>query len=199
MQSTRQRILEHLEQRGAATPRQMAAAFGMSAANLRRHLAILQGRGLVQPAGWRRTEGRGRPQQIFALSPAAQGDEGLEALARALLAQLGERPRPARLRALAAELAGEAGLPPGQTQRLVAAVQRLTPLGYKPHWEARPQGPQVVLGRCPYASLVAEHPVLCRMDAELLAQLLGGPVEQIAKLQPGPDGLPQCVFAVRGE
>ncbi|MCW5878771.1 MAG: ArsR family transcriptional regulator [Anaerolineales bacterium] len=196
MQSTRQRILDHLEQRGPASPKQLAQAFGMSPANLRRHLSILQARGLVQAIALRPLAGRGRPEQVFTLTITAQ-PEGLENLTHALLRQLGDSPRAAQVRQLAANLVSTDNLPTGPARRLVTAMQRLTPLGYKPHWEARPQGPEVVLGRCPYANLVAEHPALCRMDKEVLEQLLGQPVEQVSKLQPGPDGQPQCIFITK--
>jgi predicted ArsR family transcriptional regulator len=76
-------------------------------------------------------------------------------------------------------------------------VQRLSPLGYRPRWEARPKGPHVVLGRCPYAAIIADHPELCQMDQLVLGDLLGSPVEQTAKLQAGPQGLPQCVFRMQ--
>lgn len=196
MQSTRQHILDHLEQRGPATPKQLAQAFGMSAANLRRHLSILEQRGLVQAVAQRPQPGRGRPEQVFALTRAAE-PAGVEQLARALLTQLGPAPRPAQLRQVAAALAPAADLPSSPARRLVAAIPRLAPLGYKPHWVARPQGPEVVLGRCPYADLVADHPVLCRLDQEILAQLLGQPVEQTAKLQPDANGQAVCVFITK--
>jgi len=201
MQATRQRILDTLEQRGSASPKELAQAFGMSPANLRRHLSILQTRGLVQSMGMRPAEGRGRPEQAYALTHTAQGDN-LAGLSKALLEGLdtGDRPRnqDARLKHLARRLLGPASPMVGQiTQRLVATVQRLTPLGYRPHWEARPQGPQMVLGHCPYTAIIADHPELCRMDAHLLEVLLGLPVEQVAKLQPGPQGTPQCVFVLQ--
>ena len=73
MQSTRQRILDYLDQHGTASPRQLAQAFGMTAANLRHHLGILQQRGLVNPTGQRASEGRGRPERVYTLTATAQG------------------------------------------------------------------------------------------------------------------------------
>ncbi|MCL5428194.1 MAG: ArsR family transcriptional regulator [Chloroflexi bacterium] len=201
MQTTRQRILDYLEQGGSASARQLAHAFGMTPANLRRHLSILQMRGLVTPIGCHPAEGRGRPEQIYALKSTGKNSD-LEPLARALLSTLAASGLPrrvdARSESLAKTLLGSFDPPSGQfTQRLVASVRRLEPLGYKPRWEARPQGPQMVLGRCPYAAIIADHPELCRMDAHLLEELLAAPVEQTAKLQPGPHRIPQCVFVMR--
>ena len=197
MQATRQRVLDYLEQRGSASAPQLAQAFGMTSANLRRHLNILLDRQLIEPISFRAGPGRGRPEAVYGLV----ADSRLEPLTRALLKEAesaNPKARAAQLKQLASSLIGEASSSAGQsTRRLVAAVERLTPLGYKPGWEARPQGPQVVLGRCPYASIVADHPILCELDAHLLETMLGVPMEQRAKLQPGPQGLPQCVFVVR--
>lgn len=189
MQATRQRILDYLEQRGSATATQLALAFGMTAANVRRHLGILAREDLVQIQGTQAPGGRGRPDVLYILKPLSD----LEPLTRALLRSQGGR----RAKALATELIGNQTPPSGPaTKRLVNAVQELTPLGYKPHWEARPQGPQIVLGRCPYASIIADHPELCQMDAHMLEHLLGVEVEQTAKLARSPQGTPQCVFRI---
>ena len=201
MQPTRQHILDTLDQRGSATARQLAQAFGLTAANLRRHLAILQARSLVTRVGLQPGRGRGRPETLYALTPAGQGTS-LEALTRALLASLVANLDGAgseeQVQALAQRMLGSLPAPAGQlTRRLVATVQRLSALNYKPHWEAKPQGPELVLGRCPYAAIIADHPELCRMDAHMLSNLLGTSVKQTAKLALGPHGVPQCVFIVQ--
>ena len=194
MQFTRQRILDYLERRGSASARQLADAFGMTAANIRRHMSILRSRGFVSDIGIYQSQGRGRPDRLFALSSTNNSD--LKPLTRALLVAMNSSE--ANIKRLAQSLLGKFQTPKGQiTQRLVSAVLRLEPLGYKPRWEARPQGPQMVLGRCPYAAIIADHPELCRMDAHLLEELLAAPVEQIAKLQPGPQRIPQCVFLLK--
>lgn len=197
VQATRQRILDYLEQRGATSARQIAQAFGMTAANLRRHIAILQERGLLEVIGRTPAEGRGRPELLYA--PVATST--LEPLTKALLGELeatAPRARLAALRRMASSLLGNPTPSSGQqSKRLLAAVQKLTPLGYKPSWEARPTGPQVVLARCPYAPIVANHPVLCQLDAHMLESMLGAEVEHTAKLQPGPHGLPQCAFVIK--
>jgi len=200
MQQTRQRILDFLDQWGSATARQLAKSFGMTAANLRHHLAVLETRKLIASIGNRPAEGRGRPEKIYAM--AANQFANLEPLTRALLQTLAatELPRKSetRQKQLALSLLGSPTAVPNQiTQRLVSAVRRLEPLGYKPRWEARLQEPQMVLGRCPYAAIIADHPELCRIDAHLLETLLAAPVEQTAKLQPGPQQVPQCVFLLK--
>jgi predicted ArsR family transcriptional regulator len=198
MQKTRERILDTLAQQHSASAHELASAFGMTAANLRHHLAVLEDEGLVEVIAERPTGGRGRPEQVYALSQAAQPDN-LAGLAGSLLAVLADarvakRPE-TRLRHAAQRLAGDKAIERGAASaRLVGATRRLNALGYRASWEARPGGPQIVLGHCPYAAIIGDHPELCQMDAELLAELLGQPVEQLAKLQPGPEGVPQCIF-----
>ncbi|QYK50488.1 MAG: helix-turn-helix domain-containing protein [Anaerolineales bacterium] len=192
MQSTRQSILDYLASRGSASAQQMAQAFGMSTQNLRRHLRILEQRGLIavsQPAA----SGRGRPQLTYSLTAQAQPDH-LAGLSSALLSGL----RPASLRPLAQRLLGGAPRAARNTsQRLVAAMRQLEPMGYRPRWEARPGGPQVVLGHCPFAAIIDQHPELCQVDAHMLEELLGTDAEQASKLQPGPQGTLQCVFRIK--
>ncbi len=197
MQSTRQRILDTLEQHGSASARQLSQAFGMTPANVRRHVAILMARGLILPVGRALAAGRGRPEQRYALSDNAK-ENTLQNLADALLVSAGDDDE--GMKRLALRMLGAAAKSAGPTtQRFVAAVQRLKPLGYKPSWEARPQGPQLVLGNCPYAAIISDHPELCRMDAHMLTDLLGQEVEQVSKLQPGPQGVPLCVFILRSK
>ncbi len=203
MQSTRQRILDTLDQRGSASAHQLAQSFGMTAANMRRHLGILLNRGQVARVAQRRRGGRGRPEQVYALAAPSVGG-GLEPLAHALLTDLTAKTEgtnsKARLKEVAKLILGNQPAPTGQlTQRLVAAVQGLSPLNYRPRWEAKPQGPELVLGRCPYAAIIADHPELCQMDAYILEGLLGSTVEQTAKLQTGPQGTPQCMFVMKQE
>lgn len=200
MQSTRQRILDYLGHQGRATAGQLARAFGLTAANLRRHLAILAERGLVETAGQAPAKGRGRRELFYTLSAAAR-PQNLDRLA-ALLLELIARPelpkRPAaRLRRLARRLAASPRPSGHITGRLVAAVNRLAELAYQPRWEAQPQAPQLVLGHCPYAAILREHPELCQLDAYLLQELVGEPVEQLTQRQPGPQGLPECIFRVK--
>lgn len=196
MQSTRQSILDFLHARGSASAQQMAQAFGMSVQNLRRHLHILEQRGLVAVSQLPH-EGRGRPQLTYTLTAQAQPDH-LAGLSSALLHGL----RPVRLRSLAQRLLGVSKPTPQRparstSQRLLGAMQRLEPLGYRPRWEARPDGPQVVLGHCPYAAIIERHPELCQVDGFMLEELLGSDAEQISKLQPSPQGTPQCVFKIK--
>jgi len=199
---TRLRILDTLRKQQTATVHDLSLALGMTGANIRHHLAVLESNDLIELIGQRR-EGRGRPVNVYGLSRRVLGD-GLDGLAGAMLEvflQDGPEPlRAAGLRSMALQLGGTA-LPGPQTalpRRLSQAVDRLNELHYRARWEAGSEGARIILGHCPYAAIIAAHPELCRMDAYLLEQRSGAPVEQVAKLQPSVKGYPFCAFRVTG-
>jgi predicted ArsR family transcriptional regulator len=111
-----------------------------------------------------------------------------------------ETVREAGLRSMALHLGGDT-LPGPATpppRRLTLAVERLNELHYQARWEAGIDGARIILGHCPYAAIIAGFPELCRMDAFLLEQRSGTPVEQVARLHPSAKGYPFCVFRVTG-
>jgi len=199
---TRLRILDTLRKQQTASVHELSLALGMTGANVRHHLALLESNDLIELVTQRR-EGRGRPVNIYGLSRRVLGD-GLDGLAGALFeGLLGDAPeavQEARLRSVALRLGG-GNNPDTATRlprRLTQAVDRLNDLHYQARWEAGPEGARIILGHCPYAAIIAAHPELCRMDAYLLEQRSGSPVEQVAKLQPSAKGYPFCVFRVSG-
>lgn len=201
MQSTRQHILDYLRTQRSASAQELSLVFGMTRANLRHHLKKLHAAALVEIITERPQQSRGRPEQVYALSREIEPDN-TEGLASVLLTELKDL-KPAkrvstRLKRVAKRLIGQNSQHDGHiTQRLVVAVKRLSELGYRARWEARQGGPELVLGQCPYSSIIAEHPELCRMDLYMINELVDEKVEQTSKLEAGPEGLPQCVFAMQ--
>jgi predicted ArsR family transcriptional regulator len=169
---------------------------GMTGANIRHHLAMLESNDLIEIVSLRK-EGRGRPMQIYGLSRRVLGD-GLDKLAGSLLdIWLGSIPvgnRGAGLQSLAGQLASATDDKTPVMKRLIRAVERLNELHYQARWEASSQGPRLILGHCPYAVIVGGHPELCQMDVFLLEAMLGASIEQTAKLQLSDKGLPFCSF-----
>ncbi len=200
--TARKRILAFLERSQAATPNDLARALNITPANARHHLSQLREEGLVRESGLRLPGGRGRPARVYRLNTHA-GDESVSFLLAATLDFLDEHMEEAARAEwtdfVAARLAGERLLSPGAhiTRRLAAAIDRLNALKYHARWEARAEGPGIILGECPYARIVEAHPVLCYMDAALLARLTGQPVQQVAKLEPDERGLPYCMFLIK--
>jgi len=192
--TTRQKILEYLKRNQTVSSREVARALRMTPANARHHLGILAADGRVELVS-QRQGGRGRPEKVYRLAGTLAGDN-LSALADALLREAGQG---VDMEAVGVRLASsevEQGQP--LMRRLTSTVERLNEMHYQARWEAGADGPRVVLGHCPYAGLVREHPQLCAMDAALLEALLGGDVEQTAKLERGAGERPFCAFAVSG-
>lgn len=204
MKTSRQRLLEFVYARKIVSAGELSRALQMTEANARHHLAILQEQGLVEVVGERPPQGKGRPAQLFGPSKQALGNN-LARLAKALLAEMADEGWAVRVaRRMAADEETPLPLPASSaraqeggghlTQRLVHTVQRLNELHYQARWEAHAGGPRLILRNCPYAAIIEKHPELCQVDAALLEQLAGAPVEQIAKLAPERGGGVVCVF-----
>jgi len=198
--TTRLRILDHFRKHQTASVRELSRQMGMTGANIRHHLAVLESSDLIEIVGLRK-EGRGRPLHVYGLSRRVQGD-GLDILAGALLDTWlvggADEMRAAGLRGVAERLAGVTDVKAPAMKRLVRAVGRLNEIHYQARWEASAAGARLILGHCPYAAIVADHPELCQMDAFLLETRLGAGVEQTAKLQLNDKGLPFCAFLMVG-
>jgi predicted ArsR family transcriptional regulator len=188
--TTRQKILDYLKRNRTVSSRELARTLHMTPANARHHLGILAADGRVEVVSQRRG-GRGRPEKVYRLAGTLVGDN-LSMLVDALLTEASAK---VEMEALGKRIAGE-GAVPGQPlmRRLASTVDRLNAMHYQSRWEAGAEGPRIVLGHCPYAAVIANHPELCQMDSSLLARLLGGGVRQTAKLEKGAGGLPYCAF-----
>jgi predicted ArsR family transcriptional regulator len=200
--TTRLQIFDYLRRQQTASVRDLSRHLALTGANIRHHLAVLESNDLVELISQRR-EGRGRPENIYGLSRRVLGD-GLDELARALLnvwlRNATEAALETGLRSVALQLGGH-NLPGPDillTHRLTRLVDRLNELHYQAYWEAAVNGPNVILGHCPYTAIVTNNPELCRMDAFLLEQWTDSRVEQMAFLKKSVKGYPYCIFRVTG-
>ncbi|RPI80547.1 MAG: ArsR family transcriptional regulator [Chloroflexi bacterium] len=199
MKTTRQHILDYLEIKQAASPVDIARALHLTAANIRHHLSILNEEGVVDVIDQRPAARKGRPSQVYALRRQVF-THNLDTLSSALLVEiyllLPPEERSVFLKRLARRLISE-NRQTNPSQRLVHSVSCLNKMNYQARWEARADAPRVILGHCPYASILPEHPELCQMDAFMLEEMLGQPVLQTARLEKTPQGFRQCVFTMR--
>jgi predicted ArsR family transcriptional regulator len=195
---TRLRILDQFRKHQTATVKDLSQALGMTGANIRHHLAILESNDVIELIRQKR-ERRGRPVNVYGLSRRILGD-GLDELAGAVfnawLADATDPVREAGLKAIARQLTGNNQPDPESMmpKRLALAIERLNELHYQARWEASASGARLLLGHCPYVEIIGRYPDLCRMDKYLLELYLGVPTNQTAKLEPGLSGLPQCIF-----
>jgi predicted ArsR family transcriptional regulator len=198
--ATRLRILEYLRKNQTATAHQIGTSLGMTPADIRYHLAILEESGLAEVID-RRVEGRGRPEKIYCVSSEILGSglaELVEAMAVAWWGRLDGRPQESAIRLAAQALLGENGIDPALnlTRKLALLVDRLNQLHYRARWEAGAAGARVILGHCPYKKIIDRHPELCRLDRHLMESQLALTVRQVKKLEPGRDGYPRCIFVL---
>ncbi len=206
--TARQKIFTYIGKRRATSAAEIARDLRMTPANARHHLSQLLKNGQIEIVG-KRSVGKlgGRPVKIYAVSRNLLGD-GLPSLSHHLLGEMLDSVKPPqkadRISSLAKRLATSVGTPKSPDfgrntspmLRLAETVKRLNQLGYESRWEAHASGPRIILGHCPYAAIIRQHPELCEMDATLLRECLDQPIEQIAKLEGAEGGRPYCVFAV---
>lgn len=203
MNLTQQKIYQYLQRNSSATAGELSGSLGMTAANIRHHLARMTQEGMIETS-LQASSGRGRPTYRYSLSIKAQANN-LDALSNTLLleylAQFLPAEKPAALQRLASRLleilaAGRPMPPAGAhlTRRLTNSVQFLNACLYQARWEAHASGPNLMLGHCPYIAILAQHPELCQVDAFLLEKLLNSPVKQVARL--GANS-PVCIFQVK--
>ena len=201
--TVRQEVLAYLERRKAASAAQIGVALNKSAATVRHHLGILVRDGRVVAERQVPKSRRGRPEKNYRLSDRVRGDN-FEMLAEAVmtiwLEQFPAEEQDAAIRELARKLVGRIGPIDSSisgAKRVVQLTAKLSALHYEAGWEAGAQGPHVMFGHCPYAAIIARHPELCRMDADLVGRQMNGQAEQLSKIGQGPGGPSHCVFAIR--
>jgi predicted ArsR family transcriptional regulator len=199
---TQRALLVALKRRGVATLAELSRGARVAGGTVREHLHALASRGLVERRGARRrSRGRGRPEVLFGLSPAAdalfprQEGELLKGLVRFLDARgrgsdveefLRERIAGERDAALARvrDLTG----PP----RLAEAARILTESGFMAEVVRGPDGESTLrLCHCPIRDLVAVTRAPCRLEIAFAQELAGRTLARTAYI---PDGDTACSY-----
>ena len=208
MSTSRQRILEFIDRNNTVTTAEISRAMGLTQANIRHHLSILQDHSLVKIRGERPPQGKGRPARLYSLSSKFKGNN-LEILLSSILTELEQDDKTelknvlARVACRIAEHTGsltkqdfESDSSKQLTMRLMSTVESLSGLNYRAHWEAHIDGPQIILGNCPYLSILDEHPQLCFFDKLLIQELISSSVEHKVRLNKDERNIPYCMFRV---
>ena len=180
--STRGRIITLLR-RSSRTVDELAQALDLTHTAVRAHLAALERDGLVHQHSERR--GSKKPSAVYELAPAAEYlfpksyGELLDQLLDVLQGRMKPEEVETLLREVGRRMAAEWKLPPaGLGVRLEAAVNVFQDLGGLAELEAC-DGHACLRGyRCPFAALVPEHPVVCRLAETLLSELVGVPMQE---------------------
>lgn len=200
MSNSRQKILNFIIEQQSTTVEELSKVFRVTPANIRHHLSILTQQGNVKVIGQKATTSKGRPAQIY--SSSQQSDcNNLDLLSDALLSTFmhnaGSNERIQLIEKIASRIRMEFRIDiTNPTRRLYSSIHALNRMNYQAHWEAHHENPRIMLGHCPYRTIIDHHPELCLVDTALLENLLDTRVRQIEKLVNNAKNLPQCVFLV---
>jgi len=199
--STRQRIISQIESQHIASAPGLSRALNLTRADIRYHLAALLNDGsiAIAPAPALITA-RGRPVIYYRLNSTVQSSN-FSALASALLAAYLPGDNDSDARQVALEDLAQILMPnpPSErnlTQRLATLMQQFNQWRYQARWEARPSGPMLVLGNCPYAAILPEHPELCQLDRLLIQRASGRTARQTARVDLITQHPPACIFFI---
>jgi predicted ArsR family transcriptional regulator len=201
VKTSRQKILDYFHLRKIATVDDLSRVLHFTEANIRHHINQLMAEGVVVKVGKRPARGRGRPHSLFGLK-VQMTSHNLDNLASAALeiifsekvSPVGKEMQTRKLASTMAKKGHITGTNP--SKKLLQVVNLLNEMNYQARWEAHDEGPRVIFNHCPYSSIIREHPELCQMDAHLLEELLGASASLKACLEPGPTGLPHCIFSL---
>lgn len=195
--STRDRVARSILEHGPSTAADLAERLDLTAAAIRRHLAVLTDAGHLVAREQRvyGHRGRGRPAKVFALT-----DAGRETFHHAY-DQLAIR----ALQFLRA--AGGAEAVNDFAEQVMEEVRRrftvegaeynspadalaevLNEQGYVASLEPVASGTQLCQYHCPVAHVAREFPELCAAETRLFSELLGSHVQRIATIAHG-DGV----------
>jgi DeoR family suf operon transcriptional repressor len=203
--STRQHILEYIQERRSVTVDELSKILHMTPANARHHLSALQSQGLVETTRMQSGPGKGRPAQVF--TPALYRlEHNLGQLSIALIGEMKALMTMDEWKKHFNNIASRMATPADSniistikpvkslTQRLLYTVQRLNEFHYRARWEAHHEAPRIILEHCPYTAIMESHPELCQLDTLVLEKLLGEPVKQIAMRSKSSSGCLLCIF-----
>lgn len=172
--TSRENILRIVaESEGPCSVDDISLVTGLHANTIRTHLEVLRAAGRIERTRGN-SGGRGRPKWLYRATESA--NDPYQALAGELSSALTE----AADRELASQAAHRWRAADGVThgrvdspdQAVEVAAGALAKLGFDV--DVSPVGNAIYLGRCPYAALVVQHPVICDIHARALEQVLAG-------------------------
>jgi len=204
LHETRQKIIAYLKEKDKATVDELAAIVGLTPMAVRYHLNVLQSENLIFASDVRRpSAGRGRPQQVYQLTEAADDLFPVDyySLTGYLLDELNVRLGGEGIAELfyriADRLAQEA--PPTKAnqpveERLGELVAFLGDKGFVADWEKNNDGDYLIHAySCPYRQLAKDHGQVCQLDKRVIAAMLNADPVRTACLSEGDS---HCTYRV---
>lgn len=192
-------ILQHLQRHGQATIKELEDVLGVSTTAVREHLSHLQAEGLLAVSPVR--NGPGRPRFVYSLTDKAQGlfpkqyDQLITMLLREIIAVEGSEKVDLLLERVSKRLASEyADQINGDDlrERLDALRTMLEARGIPA--EVQQSGDGIQIFACPYLDVAQEHPAVCRMERQMLEDVLGEKISLEGSIR---EGHRNCRFVIR--
>lgn len=155
---------------GGITLEDISETTGLHVNTVRGHLDVLIAGGYAE-RDHEEPQGRGRPRLTYRSTP--QSNSPYDELAHALTDALEFADARTLAKATATKWRHTAKpIEPADSpdEAVDRAVEGLRAVGFAA--EATTLGDSIVVGRCPYASLIEAHPIICDIHTELLAQML---------------------------
>ena len=202
LHDTRQRIIEYLKEKGQATVDELAEFVHLTPMAVRYHLNVLQRDNLIAASTVRQSVGRGRPQQVYCLTGAADDLFPVDyySLTDYLLEELSVRLGREGIGELFGKIADRLAreVPPLKENQTVEA--RLDELkcfladkGFVVDWEALEDGYRIHAYSCPYRQVAKEHEQVCLLDERVISTMLNTSPTRIACLNKGDS---HCTYEV---
>jgi DeoR family suf operon transcriptional repressor len=201
MQATRWEILQRLKEQGEATVDELARMLDLAPITVRHHLAILEKDGLITN---RRERGSiGRPYHVYSLTPAAEElfPKKYHLLADRLLAELksiaDEQQITAMFDRIAQGITAEYdfdGKSRGLEDRLAVLIEVLGEEGFLAEWTRVGDEYELKEYSCPYYYVGQHHPEVCKLDLQVITNLLAAKVERHSCVI---DGDEFCVYRIK--
>lgn len=194
MQPTRQFIVELLKERGQATVEELAEAVGLTQMAVRHHLNVLQGENLVATISVKRKRQPGRPQQLYGLTESADElfPEGYYHLAGYLLDEIKSTMGTDGLDKLLSRVADRMTAEAPRSHRGQSPEERLSQLtqflrdkGFTARWGKEGNDYVIRLATCPYRQVAREHRQVCRLDMQIIKDMLNVDPIQVSCIASG--------------
>jgi predicted ArsR family transcriptional regulator len=199
---TRQQIIEYIKEKGQTTVDDLATVVNLTPMAVRYHLNVLQRDNLISSPAVRRAAGRGRPQQVYALTEAADNLFPVDycGLADHLLNELTLRLDKEGIDDLFSSIANRLGHEaPVATEnqrpeeRLGEVMAFLTKKGFVVDWEDQEDYYMIHAYSCPYRQIAKEHKQVCLLDKQIISMMLNSTPTRIACLTSGDS---HCTYQI---
>jgi predicted ArsR family transcriptional regulator len=201
--SSKKQILLTLKRAGSVSLTELAASLHISKMATLKHLAILEGKGLVDRSS--RQGGRGRPRAVFSLSDGSSSlfPEAYTHMTLSALRFIEEKIGPGAVVQLLEKRAQEVldanrdRVPDGNLKsKVVELVKIRDEGGYMAELgRAGRTSVEMLEHNCPIMAVAETYPEACRVEREMFQKLLGADVETSHRVVAGD---PVCRFLIRG-